>query len=101
MSYEILGISESEVDKLKLDLGAVVDRIRSRAEDGKDCEIIDLTAGPSCEDLSQSKEADEKIAGGAKSRLDLVLSIPNWARSALGYRRGTAASGLLRPCRKP
>jgi hypothetical protein len=91
MSYEILGISEPEVEKLKQDLGAVVDRIRSRAEDGKDCEIIDLTAGPSCEDLSESKEADEKIAGGAKSRLDLVFEHPDFGkiRARVSTRNGS------------
>lgn len=91
MSYEILGISEPEAESLRQELGAVVDRIRSQAEDGKDCEIIDLTAGPGCEDLSESKEAEEKIAGGAKSRLDLIFEHPEFGkiRARVSTRNGS------------
>ena len=78
MSYEILEISESEAEDLKRELGAVVDRIRGQAEDGKDCGIVDVTAGPGCEDLSTSEEASEKIAGAAKARLDLVFEHPEF-----------------------
>jgi hypothetical protein len=81
MSYQVMGISEAEVDQLRQELGAVVDRIRGQAEDGKDCGTVEVTAGPSCEDLSVSSEADEKIAGTAKARLDLVFEHPEFGKT--------------------
>lgn len=91
MSYEILGISESEVDDLQRELGAVIDRIRGQAEDGKDCATVEVTAGPSCEDLSESDEATEKIAGAAKARLDLVFEHPEFGkiRARVSTRNGS------------
>lgn|GEM_PF-4725540 len=91
MSYQILDISEVDVDSLKQELGAVVDRIRGQAEDGKDCGTVEVTAGPSCQDLSSSKEADEKIAGAAKSRLDLVFEDPEFGkvRARVSTRNGS------------
>lgn len=91
MSYQILGISESEVDDIRRELGAVVDRIRGQSEDGKDCGIVDVTAGPSCEDLSVSPEANEKIAGAAKARLDLLFEHPEFGkvRARVSTRNGS------------
>jgi hypothetical protein len=91
MSYEILEISESEAESLKRELGAVIDRIRGQAEDGKDCGIVDVTAGPGCEDLSTSEEASEKIAGAAKARLDLVFEHPEFGgiRARVSTRNGS------------
>jgi hypothetical protein len=80
MTYQLMGISEVEVEQLKQELGAVVDRIRGQAEDGKDCGTVEVTAGPTCEDLSVSAEADEKIAGAAKARLDLVFDHPEFGK---------------------
>jgi hypothetical protein len=91
VSYEILGISEPEVDNLKRELGAIVDRIRGQAEDGKDCDTVEVTAGPSCEDLSESDEASEKIAGATKARLDLVFEHPEFGkiRTRISTRNGS------------
>lgn len=73
-----MGITETEVEQLQRELGAVVDRIRGQAEDGKDCGTVEVTAGPSCNDLSASAEADEKIAGTAKALQDLVFEHPEF-----------------------
>lgn len=78
MSYEILTISETEVDKLQAELGATVNRITAQGAEGKDCGTVEVTAGPTCEDLSSSEEAKEKIAGGIKARQDLVFEHPDF-----------------------
>lgn len=83
MSYEVQTISEAEVEKLREELGAKVDRIRTQGEDGKDCGTVEVTRGPTCDDLSESQEAEEKLDGGSKARLDLVFDHPEFGETRL------------------
>jgi hypothetical protein len=78
MSHQVLGLTEAEVEELKEDLGAVVDRIRGKTTEGQELDTIEVTAGPNCKDLSSSPEADERIAGTEKARLHLVFNHPEF-----------------------
>lgn len=97
MSYEILTISEAEVDKLQAELGAKINRIRSQGADGKDCGTVEVTAGPTCEDLSSSEEAKEKIAGGIKARQDLLFEHPDFGLVRIRVSTRNGSIWFVRP----
>jgi hypothetical protein len=91
VSYQPLTISEEEVDKLRVALGAKLDRIRATALKGQDWGTIEVTAGATCDDLSPSQEIEEKIKDGAKAKQDLVFDHPDFgaARIRVSTRNGT------------
>jgi hypothetical protein len=91
VSYQLLTISEAEVDKLRQALEAKVDRLSATAKEGQDWGVIEVTAGPNCEDLSSSQETEEKIQGGEKARQDLVFQHPDFGetRIRVSTRNGT------------
>lgn len=83
MTYQLMGIAEADLEKLREDLGARVDRIRGKGEEGKDCDTIEITRGPACEDLSGSEEAVERIKGTSPARVDLLFDYPDFGEVRL------------------
>jgi hypothetical protein len=73
MSYEMISISEAQLDRIRTELGAVVDRIRGKSEEGKDIDTVEITKSAACEDLTGSSEAATTLGGTSTARVDLLF----------------------------
>ena len=80
MKYEILEITEPELDKLRTELGAITDRFRGKGEEGGELDTLEFTRSGACKDLALSPAA-EKISGGFSSaRVDLLFDHPEFGQ---------------------
>lgn len=84
MNYQLLAISEEELERLRVELGAVTDRFAGKGEDGAELDTVEFTRKVDCcEDLSGSPQAEGISEGFVSSQVDLLFEHPDMAEVRL------------------